>query len=53
MRARAFPDESRVGLLSAQDVANATLRLLCSGLTGQVLDVRRHDMAPPAGVGYD
>jgi ribitol-5-phosphate 2-dehydrogenase (NADP+) / D-ribitol-5-phosphate cytidylyltransferase len=53
MRARAFPDESRVGLLSAQDVANATLRLLCSGLTGQVLDVRRHDMGPPAGVGYD
>jgi 2-C-methyl-D-erythritol 4-phosphate cytidylyltransferase len=53
MRTRAFPGESRVGLLSAQDVAIATLRLLCSGLTGQVLDVRRHDMAPPGADGYD
>ena len=54
MRARAFPNESRDGLLSAHEVASATLRLLCSGLTGQVLDVRRHDVGPPAGVtGYD
>ena len=47
MRARAFPDESREGLLTAQDVAHATLRLLASDLTGQVLDVRRHDVARP------
>jgi 2-C-methyl-D-erythritol 4-phosphate cytidylyltransferase len=49
MRARAFPNESRDGLLSAHEVAMATLRLLASDLTGQVLDVRRHDATPPAG----
>ena len=43
MRRAAFPDESRIGLLPAGDVAQATLRLLRSDLTGQVLDVRRHD----------
>ena len=43
MRRAAFPDESRVGMLQARDVAIATLRLLLSDLTGQVLDVRRHD----------
>jgi 2-C-methyl-D-erythritol 4-phosphate cytidylyltransferase len=43
MRRRAFPDEDREGLLSAPEVAAATLRLLTSDLTGQVLDVRRHD----------
>jgi 2-C-methyl-D-erythritol 4-phosphate cytidylyltransferase len=43
MRRRAFPDEDRDGLLSATEVAAATLRLLTSDLTGQVLDVRRHD----------
>ena len=50
MRARAFPHESPDGLLSAHEVAKATLRLIASGLTGQVLDVRRHDTAPEAGL---
>jgi 2-C-methyl-D-erythritol 4-phosphate cytidylyltransferase len=49
MRRRAFPDESPDGLLGAEAVAVATLRLVASGLTGQVLDVRRHDpVAAPA-----
>jgi 2-C-methyl-D-erythritol 4-phosphate cytidylyltransferase len=43
MRRAAFPDEPRSGLLEMADVAVATLRLVCSDLTGQVLDVRRHD----------
>ena len=43
MRRRAFPDESRDGLLTTPEVAAATLRLLRSDLTGQVLDVRRND----------
>ena len=47
MRTRAFPNESPDGLLAAEDVAHATLRLLASDLTGQVLDVRRHDAAAP------
>jgi ribitol-5-phosphate 2-dehydrogenase (NADP+) / D-ribitol-5-phosphate cytidylyltransferase len=43
MRRAAFPSESPIGLLPVLDVAEATLRLLRSDLTGQVLDVRRHD----------
>ena len=43
MRRSAFPDESRLGLLAARDVAIATLRLIQSDLTGQIVDVRRHD----------
>lgn len=43
MRRKAFPGESPIGLLPARDVAVATLRLLQSDLTGQVIDVRRHD----------
>ena len=43
MRHRAFPGEARDGLLGADAVAVATLRLVRSDLTGQVLDVRRHD----------
>ena len=43
MRRRAFPNESMAGMLSAREVAAATLRLIQSDLTGQVLDVRRHD----------
>jgi hypothetical protein len=43
MRRAAFPTESQIGLLPVLDVAEATLRLLRSDLTGQVLDVRRHD----------
>lgn len=43
MRRAAFPGESRLGMLQVNDVAEATLRLVLSDLTGQVLDVRRHD----------
>jgi len=43
MRRAAFPNESPIGLLAVRDVAVATLRLLQSDLTGQVVDVRRHD----------
>jgi ribitol-5-phosphate 2-dehydrogenase (NADP+) / D-ribitol-5-phosphate cytidylyltransferase len=43
MRHDAFPAESTEGMLSADEVARATLGLIASGLTGQVLDVRRHD----------
>jgi 2-C-methyl-D-erythritol 4-phosphate cytidylyltransferase len=45
MRRVAFPDEDRTGMLGAVDVATATLRLLRSDLTGQVVDVKRHDVA--------
>jgi 2-C-methyl-D-erythritol 4-phosphate cytidylyltransferase len=48
MRRAAFPDETPIGLLSPADVAAATLRLIRSDLTGQVLDVRRHDGAAHA-----
>jgi 2-C-methyl-D-erythritol 4-phosphate cytidylyltransferase len=47
MRRRAFPDEAHNLLLTPMEVARATVRLLCSDLTGQVLDVRRHDRATP------
>ena len=52
MRRRAFPGELPTGLLGSEDVALATLRLIGSDLTGQVLDVRRHDAqgAPPAAI---
>ncbi len=42
MRRRAFPHEDHELLLTAPDVARATVALLRSDLTGQVLDVRRH-----------
>jgi 2-C-methyl-D-erythritol 4-phosphate cytidylyltransferase len=45
MRRLAFPDEDRSGMMGAADVALATLRLLQSDLTGQVVDVKRHDVA--------
>lgn len=51
MRRRAFPGESRVGMLAATEVAVATLRLMRSDLTGQVVDVRRHDL--PEGAADD
>ncbi len=47
MRRRAFPVEDRGGMLDADTVARATLRLLASDLTGQVLDVRGQDDADP------
>ena len=43
MRQRAFPGEATDDMLTASEVAAATLRLLRSDMTGQVLDVRRHD----------
>ena len=43
MRRRAFPGESTDGMLTAAEVAAATIALLKSDLTGQVLDVKRHD----------
>jgi ribitol-5-phosphate 2-dehydrogenase (NADP+) / D-ribitol-5-phosphate cytidylyltransferase len=46
MRREAFPDENRDGMLVAEDVAVATLRLVRSDLTGQVVDVKRSDLAP-------
>jgi 2-C-methyl-D-erythritol 4-phosphate cytidylyltransferase len=46
MRREAFPDENREGMLVAEDVAVATLRLVRSDLTGQVVDVKRSDLAP-------
>jgi 2-C-methyl-D-erythritol 4-phosphate cytidylyltransferase len=46
MRRRAFPDESRSGMLSTEEVATATLRLIGSDLTGQVFDIKRHDSLP-------
>jgi 2-C-methyl-D-erythritol 4-phosphate cytidylyltransferase len=41
MRQTAFPNEDHAALLTPEEVAAATLRLAASGLTGQVLDVRR------------
>jgi 2-C-methyl-D-erythritol 4-phosphate cytidylyltransferase len=52
MRRAAFPAEDRAGMLSAPEVAAATLRLVASGLTGQVFDIKRHDSMPP-GVSED
>jgi ribitol-5-phosphate 2-dehydrogenase (NADP+) / D-ribitol-5-phosphate cytidylyltransferase len=46
MRRRAFPGESKDGMLGTGEVARAALRLIESGLTGQVLDVRQHDPRP-------
>lgn len=42
MRRRAFPGEAHALLLTPEEVARATVRLMRSDLTGQVLDVRRH-----------
>ncbi len=42
MRRIAFPEEAHTLLLTPEEVARATVRLLRSDLTGQVLDVRRH-----------
>jgi ribitol-5-phosphate 2-dehydrogenase (NADP+) / D-ribitol-5-phosphate cytidylyltransferase len=43
MRRRAFPEEPTEGMLTADEVALATIALLRSDLTGQVVDVKRHD----------
>jgi 2-C-methyl-D-erythritol 4-phosphate cytidylyltransferase len=42
MRRRAFPDEAHALLLSPEEVARSTVRLLRTDLTGQVIDIRRH-----------
>jgi 2-C-methyl-D-erythritol 4-phosphate cytidylyltransferase len=51
MRRRAFPGEDPSAMLDANDVALATLRLLQSDLTGQVVDVKRHDVSRATGPG--
>jgi 2-C-methyl-D-erythritol 4-phosphate cytidylyltransferase len=50
MRRRAFPEEATAGMLGVGQVAAATIALLRSNLTGQVLDVKRHDPLAPAEV---
>jgi len=50
MRRRAFPDESTAGMLTAEEVAIATIALLRSDLTGQVVDVKRHDALAAAAM---
>jgi 2-C-methyl-D-erythritol 4-phosphate cytidylyltransferase len=50
MRRRAFPDESTTGMLTAEEVAVATIALLRSDLTGQVVDVKRHDALAAAAM---
>ncbi|HEY3523484.1 MAG TPA: bifunctional cytidylyltransferase/SDR family oxidoreductase [Candidatus Limnocylindrales bacterium] len=50
MRRRAFPDESTSGMLTADEVAIATIALLRSDLTGQVVDVKRHDALAAAAM---
>jgi 2-C-methyl-D-erythritol 4-phosphate cytidylyltransferase len=42
MRRRAFPEESHALMLTPEEVARATVRVIRSDLTGQVVDVRRH-----------
>ena len=49
MRRRAFPDESPEGMLTMDEVAQATMRLLSSDLTGQVIDIKRHDAPGSSG----
>ena len=54
MRRRAFPDESTVGMLGSDEVAAIVIRLLASDLTGQVVDIKRHDALPvPAAIDED
>jgi 2-C-methyl-D-erythritol 4-phosphate cytidylyltransferase len=48
MRTRAFGEEPSHTLLTAETVAMASLDVLISGLTGQIIDVRKLDViAPP------
>ena len=53
MRRRAFPDEPAEGMLTAGEVAVATLRLIASNLTAQVLDVKRDDAGSQPAAGHD
>jgi 2-C-methyl-D-erythritol 4-phosphate cytidylyltransferase len=50
MRRQAFPTEERTGMLQPDEVARATIRLLCASLTGQVLDVRRGEELRPSSI---
>jgi 2-C-methyl-D-erythritol 4-phosphate cytidylyltransferase len=50
MRRKAFPGESTTGMLTADEVAIATIALLRSDLTGQVVDVKRHDALAAAAM---
>jgi len=50
MRTKAFGEEPPDSLLDADAVALTSLDVLISGLTGQVVDVRRLDPAEPAGL---
>ena len=43
IRRRVVPEEPTDGMLTADEVALATIALLRSDLTGQVVDVKRHD----------
>ena len=40
-------------MLASPEVAAATLRLITSGLTGQVFDIKRHDSLPAAPTDED
>ena len=50
MRTRAFGDEPADSLLSAHTVAETSLSVLLSPMTGQVVDVRRDDPTAPAAL---
>jgi 2-C-methyl-D-erythritol 4-phosphate cytidylyltransferase len=50
MRTRAFGDEPSSSLLSSEAVAQASLDVLVSGLTGHVFGIRRHEAVPSAVV---
>lgn len=50
MRTRAFGDEPSSSLLSSEAVAQASLDVLVSGLTGHVFDIRRQEAVPSAVV---
>jgi len=53
MRRRAFPDESTTGMLASEEVAAFALRLIASDLTGQVVDMKRHDSMPAPAADSD
>jgi ribitol-5-phosphate 2-dehydrogenase (NADP+) / D-ribitol-5-phosphate cytidylyltransferase len=50
MRTRAFGEEPSSSLLASEAVAQASLDVLVSGLTGHVFDIRRQEAVPSAVV---
>ena len=44
---------ARVGMLTTASVAKATLQLVTSSLTGQVFDIKRHEVADSDGAAPD